>query len=115
MRINGSCHCGRIAFAAEGEFDTAMECNCSYCRRQGVLLGFVPREKFELTTPREDASVYWFNRQVIAHYFCGHCGIAPFGEAAGPDGREMTAINLRCVPELDLKGLVVKQYDGASV
>src|SRR5688500_14905392 len=69
MRISGSCHCGNIAFEAEGEFDKAMECNCSFCRRRGVLLAFVPRDKLELTTPRENLSTYHFNKEVIAHHF----------------------------------------------
>lgn len=114
MHISGSCHCGEIAFEAEGEFDKALECNCSLCRRKGSLLAFVPRSQFELTTARENLSTYQFNKHVIAHYFCANCGIAPFSEATMPDGTEMTAINLRCVPEIDLRALTITQYDGAS-
>jgi hypothetical protein len=114
LRISGSCHCGKIAFEAEGEFDKAMECNCSFCRRQGSLLAFVPRDKMQLLTPRSDLSVYFFKDKVIAHYFCDNCGMGPFGEATMPDGTEMTAINLRCAPEVDLAALEITQYDGAS-
>lgn len=114
MRISGSCHCGRIAFEAEGEFGQAMECNCSFCRRKGVLLAFVPRDSMQLTTPRENLSTYQFNNHVIAHYFCANCGVAPFSEATMPNGAEMAAINLRCVPAIDIGTLVVTQYDGAS-
>ncbi|MCJ9673784.1 MULTISPECIES: GFA family protein [unclassified Neorhizobium] len=114
MRITGSCHCGNIAFDAEGEFDTAMECNCSFCQRKGVLLAFVPRSQFQLATSREKLSSYQFNRHVITHYFCAYCGIAPFSEATMPNGTEMAAINLRCVPEIDIATLTVTQYDGAS-
>jgi hypothetical protein len=114
MRIAGSCHCGNIAFEAEGEFATAMECNCSICRRKGALLAFVPRSQFRLATSRENLSSYQFNKHVITHYFCANCGIAPFSEAAMPNGAEMAAINLRCVPEIDIATLTVTQYDGAS-
>ncbi|CDN54788.1 Glutathione-dependent formaldehyde-activating GFA [Neorhizobium galegae bv. officinalis bv. officinalis str. HAMBI 1141] len=114
MRITGSCHCGNIAFDAEGEFDTAMECNCSFCRRKGVLLAFVPRSQFQLATSQEKLSSYQFNKHVITHYFCAYCGIAPFSEATMPNGTEMAAINLRCVPEIDIATLTVTQYDGAS-
>ncbi|MGK9050761.1 GFA family protein [Neorhizobium petrolearium] len=114
MRISGSCHCGRIAFEAEGEFNEALECNCSFCRRRGVLLAFVPRSNMQLTTPRENLSTYQFNQRVIVHRFCANCGVAPFSEATMPNGAEMAAINLRCVPEIDLAALTVTQYDGAS-
>lgn len=114
MRISGSCHCGRIAFEAEGEFSEALECNCSFCRRRGVLLAFVPRGNMQLATPRENLSTYQFNKRVIAHHFCANCGVAPFSEATMPNGEEMAAINLRCVPGVDLAALTVTQYDGAS-
>jgi hypothetical protein len=114
MQISGSCHCGNIAFEAEGEFGTAIECNCSFCRRKGVLLAFVPHGQFHLATPRENLSSYQFNKHVITHYFCASCGVAPFSEATMPNGAEMAAINLRCVPEIDIATLTVTQYDGAS-
>ncbi len=114
MRVSGSCHCGNIAFEAEGDFSTAMECSCSICRRKGMLLAFVPRTEMQLKTPRENLSAYKFNKHVITHYFCANCGIAPFSEATAPNGLEMSAINLRCVPEIDLSALKVTQYDGAA-
>ncbi|MGR8981112.1 MAG: GFA family protein [Gammaproteobacteria bacterium] len=39
MKHKGSCHCGRIAFEAEGELEQVMDCNCSICSRRGSLLG----------------------------------------------------------------------------
>ncbi|MBY2938512.1 hypothetical protein HF264_02090 [Rhizobium leguminosarum] len=47
---------------------------------------------------------------------CGNanCGIAPFGEAVGPNGAAMASINLRCIPAVDIGALTVKAYDGAA-
>ena len=56
MNYKGSCHCGRIAFAVDGDFDRVIDCNCSHCSRKGYLLWFVPREKLELATPESDLS-----------------------------------------------------------
>ncbi|MCA1935109.1 MAG: GFA family protein [Asticcacaulis sp.] len=110
----GSCHCGKIVFEAEGELTTAIDCNCSLCRRRGSLLAFVPRADFRLNGAREDLSVYTFNQHRLKHYFCDVCGVAPFSEGIGPDGKEMTAINLRCVPDVDVASLTIRQWDGAS-
>ncbi|MDO6964160.1 GFA family protein [Rhizobium alvei] len=107
----GSCHCGRIAFEVEGEFRQAIDCNCSLCRRRGGLLAFVPREKLKLKTPVENLSTYTFNKHVIRHHFCSTCGTAPFGE--GPEG-QMTAINLRCLPDFDLESVEIVKYDGRN-
>lgn len=114
MRYEGSCHCGRIAFEVEGEFSSGLACNCSYCRRRGTIFAFVPRGELVLTTPEENLSTYRFNTQTMEHRFCAACGVGPFSEVTAPDGTAMTAINLRCVPAIDLATLEISQYDGAS-
>lgn len=116
MTHQGSCHCGRIAFALEGEIDTVADCNCSLCRRRGGLLAFFPRQALTLSTPEADMATYGFNKHQIRHHFCPTCGIAPFGEGADPrSGAEMVAVNVRCLPDVNLAGLKVKSFDGASM
>jgi hypothetical protein len=114
MIHKGSCHCGRIAFEVEGDIAQVMECNCSHCSRKGYLLWFVPRTQFCLTTPEVNLSTYTFNKHVIKHHFCGVCGSAPFGFGKDPQGADMVAVNVRCLPNLDRAGLKVMQYDGRS-
>ncbi|PTM92608.1 GFA family protein [Mycoplana dimorpha] len=114
MKYEGSCHCGNVAFEVEGDFDTAVDCNCSMCRRRGGLLAFVPRDKLVLTVPEQNVSTYQFNRHVIRHHFCAVCGIAPFGEGADGKGNEMAAVNLRCIPAIDLDKLSITKVDGRS-
>ena len=116
MTHTGGCHCGRIAFEFEGGAITeGLECNCSICSMKGSILHFVPAAAFTLKTPRADVSTYRFNRQVIAHHFCAHCGTSPFAEANAPNGAPMAAINLRCVAGVDLKALKLNFYNGRDV
>ena len=115
MRYKGSCHCGRVAFEAEGEIKQAMACNCSLCQRKGALMWFVLRNQLHLLTPESAAGTYTFNKHVIKHRFCTTCGIHPYGEAAGPDGQLMAAVNLRCIEDIDLDAIPVQHYDGRSV
>jgi hypothetical protein len=114
MLYTGSCHCGRIRFEAQGEVDSALACNCSICSRKGSLLWFVPRDQLRLLTPEEDAATYLFNKHVIKHRFCAACGIHPYGEGAGPDGKAMAAINLRTLENFDPASVPVKHFDGRS-
>ena len=112
---HGSCHCGRIAFDLEGEVKNVIDCNCSMCRRRGALLAFFPREALTLTTKEGDYGTYRFHKEHIAHHFCPTCGIAPFSEATHPKtGLPMAAVNVRCLPEVDLETLNVQKVDGAS-
>ena len=110
----GSCHCGAVAFEAEGDFSSALECNCSHCSRKGYLLVFVPRQALRISTPPEAMSTYRFNRHVIAHQFCSRCGCAPFGLGVDPQGNEMAAINIRCLEGIELENVQRNQVDGRS-
>lgn len=112
----GSYHCGRIAFTLDGDVTEGMDCNCSFCRRRGGLLGFLPREALALETPEADMATYTFHTHRLQHHFCPDCGIAPFSEGRHPQtGAMMAAVNLRCLPGVDLSTLRVKPFDGASM
>src|SRR5690606_11382503 len=99
----GSCHCGRIAFTLHGEVGRAIDCNCSMWRERVALLAFDPREALVLDSNEGDYGTHRFNKEHIAHHFCRTCGIAPFSEAVNPKTGEPTvAVNLRCLPDVDL-------------
>lgn len=115
MIYQGSCHCGRVAYTVEGEIGSVTECNCSICRRRGHLLWFVPRDQLKLTTPESDLATYTFRTHAIQHRFCPVCGCGTYGEAKGPDGKPMAAINVRCLDGVELASLTVKQFDGRSL
>ena len=116
MNYTGSCHCGRIAFSIEGDIDTVIDCNCSLCRRRGGLLAFFPRSAMTLHTADADIATYTFNKHAIRHRFCANCGCAPFGEGVDPKtGLATLAVNVRCLPDLDLAELKVLQFDGAGL
>jgi len=110
----GSCHCGKVRYEVALDLKSAVSCNCSMCRRAGTLLAFVPTEKFVLRAGEDALADYQFNKHVIHHRFCRTCGIKPFAEGVGPDGKPMVAINVRCLEGVDLEKLDVVHYDGAS-
>jgi len=111
----GSCHCGRVKFEAEGEITSALSCNCSICQRKGSLLWFIPRSALRLLTPDENASTYLFNKHVIKHRFCANCGIHPYGEGTAPSGEATAATNLRCIEGIDLEAIPIKHFDGRAM
>ena len=114
MSIKGSCHCGKIAFEAEGAPDQAMECNCSHCARKGFLLRFTTPDKFTVVGDESAMTLYRFNKHVIQHRFCPVCGVEPFARGKSRDGKEMVAVNLRCVPDFDRSTIKVVAVDGKS-
>jgi len=115
MPMEGSCHCGAIRFSVDADPPaTAVSCNCSHCRRKGLLLAFVPAERFTLQDGHELLGTYTFNTHRIRHRYCLACGTQPYAEGANPDGSAVRAVNLRCVPSVDLDALALQRHDGAS-
>src|ERR1700733_10971436 len=102
MQYQGSCHCGAVAFEAEGDIKNAVACNCSICQRKGSLLWFVPRAALKLFTPEDASRVYMFNKHHLKHRFCPTCCIHPHAEGKDPKGNAMAAINIRCLEGIDL-------------
>jgi len=79
------------------------------------MLAFTTPDKFRMKTPQKDVSTYLFNKQAISHFFCGNCGITTHGGGVAPDGKRMVAVNLRCVPDIDLDALKIDKFDGAKL
>ena len=76
MAFQGSCHCGAVKFSADADLPTqAMSCNCSICRRKGVLMAFFPVAKFKLEQG-EDAHSFF----VLLHGHVRATQTTPAGE-----------------------------------
>jgi hypothetical protein len=108
----GSCHCGRVRFKVQAHITTALECNCSYCRRAGSLWLGAPEKDLEVLAGGENLSLYQFGTRTARHYFCRHCGIAPLSRPRLDPIR--WAVNLRCLEDLDPSALPLRPFDGAN-
>lgn len=113
----GSCHCGAVKFEADVDLSApVISCNCSHCSRKGFLLSFIPAERFVLKTPDAALTEYRFNREHIAHQFCPVCGVQPFARGKHPaTGADTVAVNIRCIPGIDLDSLKIQKVDGAKL
>ena len=98
----------------EGEIQEAFSCNCSLCSRRGSLLWFAPREKFQLLRGQDELTTYTFNKHVIQHQFCKHCGVQSFALGQDPRGNQMAAINIRCLEGFEFERVPVKHVDGRA-
>jgi hypothetical protein len=112
----GGCQCGAVRYEVAADLDHTMTCNCSRCRRTGVVMAFVPTAAFNLLTDEDGMTEYRFNNNVIRHMFCTTCGIQSFARGQMPDGTPMIAINARCLDGVDVSALPPSQkFDGASL
>jgi len=65
--LKGSCHCGKVKWTIKKTPDSATACNCSVCRRYGVLWAY----DFENEGMSVSGSAKKYIRgQSIGFYFC---------------------------------------------
>src|SRR5262245_65777874 len=84
--IEGSCLCGAVRWTFEGVPDGATACNCTACRRYGVLWGYdYEGEGIKVTGP---AKAY-ARGKALTFNFCPTCGCVAFwrGLRLEEDGR----------------------------
>jgi hypothetical protein len=115
-RYEGGCHCGAVRFDVELDLSQpVVTCNCSICHKTGGMLAFALESQFTLRSGEEALADYQFGKKSIHHLFCRHCGVRAFGRGMRPDGKEMRAVNVRCLDGVALEGLKLYPYDGKSL
>lgn len=116
QKHRGGCHCGKVRYEMETDLAQVIACNCSICSKHGLLVSFVPAEKFVLLSGEDELKEYLFNKKHIRHQFCRSCGVEPFARGEMPGTKKpMVAINVRCLDNVDLAALKLTPFDGKSM
>ena len=119
MAMSGSCHCGAVRFEVPAAPDWLAACNCSFCRKRGVLWGYYPAAAVGVLAAEGQATYRW-NSGSVAHHHCSICGCGTYSEsptwtAQGPDfANPRIAINARLLEGFDLEAAPRRAIDGAS-
>ncbi len=110
--IEGSCLCGAVHWRFDGQPDSATVCNCTACRRYGVLWAY----DYEGRGIHVSGETRPFVRgdAVLAFHFCPTCGCLVFwrGLAPSADGRRRIAVNLRLADAEAVAAIPIRHFDG---
>jgi hypothetical protein len=123
MTIRGSCHCGKITFAIEGEIPAELtRCTCSFCAKRGALVAYYLPDQFTLTSASATLGEYRWNTKQVAHHYCVHCGVSthsdsPAFEMNGSwDGKtRRIGVNARLFDAFDAASAPVTVIDGKNL
>jgi hypothetical protein len=110
--LEGNCHCGKVRWAFEGMPEGATACNCTICRRYGVL--WIYGHEGEGIAVSGPTSVYSWGHRSIGFHFCPDCGCIACWRALEPgaDGRRRIAVNIRlCAPDA-VAAIPIDHFDG---
>ena len=111
----GSCLCGAVNWEFRGEIPDATICNCSACRRYGVLWAYdYDGHGISVDDPQGNLVSYQRGSKVLSFNFCAVCGnlVSWRAVGAGKDGRVRIAVNLRLAEPSDVADIPVLRFDG---
>jgi len=104
-----------VRYEATADLSQVIDCNCSICMKRGALWTFVTPDKFTLQAGDVEVKDCQFGKKSIHHLFCPRCGVGSFSHGKAPDGRDMIAVNVRCLDGVDTASLKHMPFDGKSL
>lgn len=112
--IQGTCHCGSVRWRFAGVPDGATACNCTVCRRYGVLWAY--DYEGEGVTVTGATRAYICGAKEISFNFCLECGCVAFWRSLTPDdaGRRRIAVNLRLAEPEAVAKIPIDHFDGLN-
>lgn len=109
--LEGSCLCRAVRWRFEGQPDGATACNCTACRRYGVLWAY----DFEGEGVTVSGTTQSYARgRALEFHFCPSCGCIAFwrGLQTDPQGRRRIAVNLRLAEPETVARIPIDRFDG---
>jgi len=111
--IEGSCHCGAVRWRFTGVPDGATACNCTACRRYGVLWAYDYQDE-GIVVSGETRAYVRADGGDLSFNFCPTCGNLAYwrGLRVDDQGRRRIAVNLRLAEPAAVAEIPVDHFDG---
>ena len=113
--LTGTCHCGKLCWTFDGLPESVTACNCSLCRRYGVLWIYdYEGERIKIIGPSTVYTRVGQSNPALEIHFCANCGcVASWrGLRLEADGRRRIAVNLRLSEPGPVAHLPIDHFDG---
>jgi hypothetical protein len=109
--VEASCHCGAVRLSADVAPVEVTECNCSICRRYGVLWAYYRPDQVRIIGGVTD--VYMWDDRSIEFHRCRTCGCVTHW-APVDKGTNRMGVNARLMALAVLAQARVRHLDGAG-
>lgn len=110
--VEASCHCGTVRLSIDAAPESVTDCNCSICRRYGVLWAYYSPRQVSIAPPDGATDVYMWDDRSIEFHRCKYCGCVTHW-AAVDKSRDRMGINARLLALDVLAGARIRKLDGA--
>ena len=111
--IAASCHCGAVRLDIAEAPSTVTECNCSTCRRYGVLWAYYSPKQVTMAAGAGATDIYMWDDRSIEFHRCKVCGCVTHWAAVDRTLDRM-GINARLMDLEVLASARIRKLDGAN-
>lgn len=109
--VEASCHCGAVRLVVDEAPVEVTDCNCSICRRYGVLWAYYAPRQVRLAPPDAATDTYEWDDRSIRFHRCRSCGCVTHWAPAA--ARDRMGVNARLFAPEVLARARVRRLDGA--
>lgn len=113
QKVQAACHCGAVTLALSASPTEVTQCNCSLCRRYGVLWAYYPAADVMISPNPPATDRYAWNGRHVDFHRCRTCGCLTHWTPR-ESGRQKRGVNARLLPPEVLAAAKVRHLDGAD-
>ena len=110
--VVASCHCGAIHLEIAAPPETVTDCNCSVCRRYGVLWAYYAPAQVRIVAAPEATNTYAWGARTTEFHRCRVCGCVTHWQRLDGSTDRM-GVNARLLDLDVLAAARVRKLDGA--
>ncbi len=112
-RLEASCHCGAIRIRFANAPTEVVECNCSLCRKYGVLWTYCSASDLTISPESPATDTYAWNGRHVDFHRCATCGcVTHWTPRTGR--RDRRGVNARLLPADTIANARLRHKDGAD-
>lgn len=112
--LRATCHCQAVAIEIPRPPEAVTNCNCSVCRRYGVLWGYFRPDEVRIDAPPGSTDEYLRGPRTLAFVRCRTCGcVTHWRPIAGKRKTARMGVNIRLFEPEQIGPVRVRLLDGA--
>ena len=112
--LAGACHCGAVHVKVPRRPRMLTNCNCSICRRYGVLWAYYKAADVRVTSKPGATESYSWGRKGLNFVRCATCGCVMNWERVRPRKVNYVGVNARNFDPSVLGAVRIRLLDGAN-
>ena len=112
--LTGSCHCGAVRVEIPRRPRMLTNCNCSICRRYGVLWAYYKAADVRVIAKPNATQSYSWGRKALRFVRCATCGCVMNWERVRPRKPNYMGVNARNFEPTALGPVRIRPLDGAD-